>query len=89
MNLSTVFIPPKKLPFRYIGNRVVMVHYKENRLITLNETASEIWMRLDGRTVGELVRDLLPIFDVDETQLAEDTWKLLTVLEERDLLCRV
>jgi hypothetical protein len=52
-----------------------------DRLFTLNETGTEIWARLDGRTtINELADALVARHDVDLAQARIDARELLVAL---------
>jgi pyrroloquinoline quinone biosynthesis protein D len=55
-------------------------------IVELNETAHEILMRCDGRTLSEIVQALAGEFDADEAALANDVHETLTDLQQRKLI---
>jgi pyrroloquinoline quinone biosynthesis protein D len=55
-------------------------------IIELNETAHEILSRCDGRTLGEIVRDLADQYDADAAALAADVRETLADLHQRKLI---
>jgi hypothetical protein len=81
-----VFLPTKNAAYRRIGDEVVIVDTANNRMMTLNETGSAIWMMLDGKKVGEIAAALAESFCVDETQSLEDSISFLQEMESRGLI---
>ena len=71
---------------RNIAGEVILVPIRQNAgdlesVYTLNETASFVWERLDGqRTLGEIKRELLDAFEVDEPDAERDLIELLEQL---------
>jgi len=55
-------------------------------IVELNETAQEILIRCDGRTVSEIVRALAEEYDADLAALATDVRETLADLQQRRLI---
>jgi pyrroloquinoline quinone biosynthesis protein D len=55
-------------------------------IVELNETAHEILMRCDGRTMNEIVRALAEEYDADSAALAGDVRETLADLQRRKLI---
>jgi len=55
-------------------------------IVELNETAHEILSRCDGRTLGEIVRQLVEEYDADLEALDADVRDTLSDLERRKLI---
>ena len=55
-------------------------------IVELNETAHEILSRCDGRTMGEIVRELSEEYEVESNALATDVHDTLSDLERRKLI---
>ena len=55
-------------------------------IVELNETADEILSRCDGRTFGEIVRELADAYEADSDALAADIRDTLSDLERRKLI---
>ena len=49
MDEKSRYLPTRNAAYRKIGDEVVVVDTANNRMMTLNETGSAIWMMLDGR----------------------------------------
>ena len=80
--------PATHLAFREIDGAMVLVHPIENRVITLNETGTEVFKRLDGRTVSEIAQELERLYHVGFEGLLRDTLAFLEQLEQRRLVQR-
>lgn len=55
-------------------------------IVEVNETAHEILSRCDGRTLGEIIRELAEEYEVDSDALAADVREILTDLQQRRLI---
>ena len=55
-------------------------------ILELNETAGEILIRCDGRTVSDILLALSEEYDVDRETLAADVRETLVALENRKLV---
>ena len=55
-------------------------------IVELNETAYEILVRCDGRTVTEIVQALADDYDADQAAIAIDVRETLAGLEQRKLI---
>jgi hypothetical protein len=84
--LKIVFLPSKRVAYRKINGRTVIISTEENKLIQLNETGTATWDKLDGRTVKQIAEDLAQEFDVAESQASHDLEEFLTYLESRHLV---
>ena len=55
-------------------------------VVELNETAHEILVRCDGRTLGEIVQALAEDYDANPAVLAADVCQTLADLQQRKLI---
>ena len=55
-------------------------------IVELNETAREILVRCDGRTLGEIVQALAEDYDANPGALAADVCQTLADLQQRKLI---
>ena len=55
-------------------------------IVELNETAQEILVRCDGRTLSDIVNDLAEEYDSDPEALATDVRETLGDLQRRKLI---
>src|SRR5437867_1705923 len=55
-------------------------------IVELNETAHEILSRCDGRTLGQIVRELAEEYEADSNALATDVRDTLSDLQQRKLV---
>jgi hypothetical protein len=85
-NDSTVYVPGPRVAFRKIGDSVVLVNIEDNTMIRLNDTGSEIWAGMGGRTVGELAERVCAVFEVPAEQALADTREFLEMLHGRGLV---
>jgi pyrroloquinoline quinone biosynthesis protein D len=65
------------------GNSVLL--FPEG-VLELNETAQEILIRCDGRTVSEIIQALAEAYNVDLEMLAADVRETLADLQQRKLI---
>jgi pyrroloquinoline quinone biosynthesis protein D len=55
-------------------------------IVELNETAHEILLRCDGRTLGEIVSELAEEYEADSNALGADVRETLASLQQRKLI---
>jgi pyrroloquinoline quinone biosynthesis protein D len=55
-------------------------------IIELNETAHEILVRCDGRTLSEIAQALADDYDADQAAIATDVRETLAGLQQRKLI---
>ena len=55
-------------------------------VLELNETAQDILIRCDGRTMGEIIQTLAEEYDIDRELLAADVRETLADLQRRSLI---
>jgi GeoRSP system PqqD family protein len=60
--------------------------FHNGQMISLNILAAEIWKLCDGRTVAEIVTELLTAFEVDEDELVSDVTAFLSELDEKGFI---
>ena len=59
--------------YRLIGDEVVIVDSQSSEMVTLNSTASFIWMRVaEGMTLAEIEKVLAADFDVSRDEARTD-----------------
>ena len=86
--------PPRSLPSpnpdvasRRLGDEVVLVHLRTNRIFSLSPTGARFWELLsDGRTRPEIEAALLDEYDVSREQVSTEIDSLVTMLETEDLV---
>ena len=72
---------------REVGDDLVLVHLKTNRIYSLNRTGARLWQLLDsGCTRAAAERQLLDEFDVDEAQLRREIDDQLAELAREGLV---
>ena len=63
-----------------IGTSVL---YSGGEMLSLNILGTEIWKRCEGKTVDELVAELVEIFDVEPDVLKTDAMAFMDELKEK------
>jgi hypothetical protein len=86
ISINKAYVPSRKIAFRNIGGKSVLVDTAENRLITLNETASFIWQSLDGRSVTAIAQELALEFEIEQEKAMEDIVEFLTEIGSRQII---
>ena len=72
---------------RQVGEGVVLVHLRTNRIYNLNRTGAALWSLLEqGRDVDDAEAELLERFDVEAGELRADVARLVGDLEANGLL---
>lgn len=86
-NCDSVPVAASGVAYRLYEQRVVIVHPQDNRLLTLNTTASALWSAMDGAaTVAEIVHAVLAKFEVGPEQLLADAQNFFADMERRGLV---
>ena len=62
------------------------VLFSDGIMLSLNILGTEIWKRCDGRSVDDIVSDLITEFDVDPDVLRQDALLFLGELEQRGFI---
>jgi hypothetical protein len=83
---NTVYMQGPRVAFRRIGDGVVLVNIEDNTMLRINETGSEIWMCLDGRSVGQIAARVCELFEVPAEEALADTREFLEMLRGRGLV---
>jgi hypothetical protein len=86
MGDARAFRPTRTAAFRKIGEKIVIVHTLENRLLTLNETGGFLWERLGSGGIEELAAALAAEFDVDEERARADAREFIDEMVGRGLV---
>jgi hypothetical protein len=72
---------------RVIDEETIVLDRRQGLIHQLNQTASFVWERCDGRcTLEEIATRLMEAFDVDFNTAVDDVRKVIEQLEERKLL---
>ncbi len=80
------YLPSDSVAYRKIGQDYVLVDIQTNTIIRLNETGSEIWSCLDGRTIKDIATSISEVFEVNEEVALEDTAEFLDEMHQRGLV---
>ncbi|HAM49448.1 MAG TPA: GeoRSP system PqqD family peptide chaperone [Nitrospiraceae bacterium] len=62
------------------------VLFSDGIMLSLNVLGTEIWKRCDGRSMDEILADLLLQFDVDPDVLREDSLAFLSELQQKGFI---
>lgn len=70
-----------------VGDELVLIHLKTDRMFVLNGTGARIWELLSaGHDVDEIQRRVLQEFEVAQAELAADLHDLLASLGSEQLI---
>ncbi len=70
-----------------IGNEMVLVHLKTNRIYDLNVTAARLWELMSVEdTLSKIQGQMLEEFEVDEKVLHSEVQKTLAAMKKEGLL---
>ena len=69
-----------------VGETGTSVLFSGGTMLSLNVLGTEIWKLCDGRTVDDLVAELLPQIEVEENVLREDIRSFLGELAEKGFI---
>jgi hypothetical protein len=70
-----------------VGDQIVLVHMKTDRIHELNRTGSRLWELLcEGHDRAEIQRRMLQEFDVTEEQLSSEIERILASLRDERLI---
>lgn len=75
--------------YRTVAGRVAVVDPRENRVLTLNSTASMIWQNLEEKTLAEIMEIVKCSYDVNEQELERDVLDFVSSMCRRRLLERI
>jgi coenzyme PQQ synthesis protein D (PqqD) len=72
---------------RRLGDEVILVNLKTDRVYALNPTAARVWELLAARrSLASIERKLVEEFSVDGSKLSRDVAKLVTTLRAKKLV---
>ena len=75
-------VPSPDVVSRRVGDEVVLVHLKTNRIFALSPTGSRFWELLsDGRTRSEIEEQLLKEYDVSRRDVSAEIESLVETLK--------
>ena len=82
---------PRRAPnlaARVFRGEAIIMNPADSTLFNLNETATAIWLAADGKTALPVivVRDILPVFDVDLEDALRDAGEFARSLAEHSIL---
>ncbi|SHI13319.1 Coenzyme PQQ synthesis protein D (PqqD) [Butyrivibrio fibrisolvens DSM 3071] len=87
MNKETKINLIKKIDVTDMAGDKVMIDFESGKYFLLRGTAVDIWDNIQKETtVGELVKTLLGIYEVDEETCLSGTEQFLSQLEEANFI---
>lgn len=81
-----VFRPHPRTAYRNIGGKMVVINTKEEKLLRLNRTGTEVWERLDGHSVKEIAQEISILFDKPSSETLDDVIEFIETLLEKQLI---
>ncbi len=73
--------------FQKLGNEVVLVNLKTDRIFELNETAARLWeLLVEGKDLESIEKELAEEFAVDSAGLRVEIERTLVLMEKEQLL---
>ena len=79
--------PSPDVASRRLGDEVVLVHLKSNRIFSLSPTGARFWELLsDGMTRAETEKQLAEEYDVSREEVSSEIDSLVTMLEAEGLV---
>ena len=80
-------LPSPDVASRRLGDEVVLVNLKTNRIFSLSPTGARFWELLsDGRTRPEIEAELLDEYDVSREEVSAEIDSLVRMLRTEDLV---
>lgn len=64
------------------------VLFSDGVMVSLNMLGTEIWKRCDGRSLDEIVSELVTVFDVEPAVLKQDAQAFLSELEQKGFILK-
>ena len=87
MNKETKINLIKKIDVTDMAGDKVMIDFESGKYFLLRGTAVDIWDNIQNETtVGELVKTLLGIYEIDEETCLNGTEQFLSQLEEANFI---
>lgn len=83
---NDIYLPEKKVAYRKIDGKMVLVLPVEDKLISLNETATAIFEKMNGLTVKQIAACLCEEFDVDSATALADVIDFASRMTARGIL---
>ena len=79
--------PSPDVVSRRLGDEIVLVHLKTNRIFSLSPTGARLWELLEeGRSRAEIEQQLLLEYDVSREAVSGEIDSLVTILEGEALV---
>ena len=72
---------------RRMGDEIVLINLKTNRIYSLNRTAARLWELLSaGNQVADIEKIMFEEFDVTETLIKDEIQRLITSLVDENFI---
>ena len=81
-----IYVPSERTAYRKIGEKYVLIHTLDNKLVRLNTTGSAIWGWLDGSTLEQVSKKLESNYEVAKEDAFKDTQEFLCSMLQRGFL---
>lgn len=72
MDAQTKIYQQDRVAARVIDGHAVIVTVDERKLHTLNEVGTFVWERADGKTISQIAKELVDVFDVQPERALSD-----------------
>ena len=83
---ETVIVRNERLAWRVLEGEAVILFPEAGTLHRLNETGTQTWERLDGRSLSTIAAELATEYRVDADQALRDLEDLVAEMLEADLV---
>jgi hypothetical protein len=86
IDIQKKYLPSQNAAYRIINGEAVIVDTRAGKILTLNETGSEIWSLLEDKNLNEIADEVEKIFKIDKNTALQDTIEFVTMLKDRGLV---
>lgn len=84
---STAFRPTPDTVTERLGDELVLIHMKTDRMFVLNGTGARVWELLSsGLDLEEIQRRVLQEFEATEAEIAADIQEFIALLRSEQLI---
>jgi len=88
LDLSTVVMPAPDVLVQELDGEAVFLNLDSERYFGLDDVGTRIWRHLvEHRRVGRICEEMHKEYEVDETELRSDVFKLLEELIGAGIVC--
>ncbi|MFC1496599.1 PqqD family protein [Candidatus Margulisiibacteriota bacterium] len=87
LDLNTVVVRSKKVPWRIIDKEVVLVDVEKGEVSHSNPVGAMVWELIDGeRNISEIISGVCENFEVDGRTAEKDVFDFVRTLSEKKLV---